>query len=86
MEIKNLFHRNERLRVGKLVTLEQAKKYEQDKKYKDCIFPVEGIIGGKIMCRMQKSTKKRRSLELKQKGTKSKFSRIYYRWRKIQGK
>ncbi len=73
MEIKNLFHRNERLRVGKLVTLEQAKKYEQDKKYKDCIFPVEGIIGGKVMCRMQKVQRKEEALNLSKKEQKASF-------------
>ena len=54
MRIKNLFHRNKKLQVGKFMTLEQAKKYEKNEKYKDYIFPVVGMENGKVMCRMQR--------------------------------
>ena len=37
-----------KLDTEKLITLEQAKKYE--KKYKEYIFPVEEIRDGKAMC------------------------------------
>lgn len=40
-----------KLDTEKLITLEQAKKYE--KKYKEYIFPVEEIRDGKAMCRPQ---------------------------------
>ena len=89
MEIKNLFHRNERSQKGKLITLEQAKKYAQSEKYKDCIFPVEGIIGGKVMCRIQKVQRKEEGLNLNKNEQETSFKKYVTgggKYRGINGK
>ncbi len=70
MGIKKLFYRNEKLQEGKLITLEQAKKCEKNQKYKDYIFPVEGMENGKVMCRMQR---KEDSIKLNRNKRKASF-------------
>lgn len=51
-----LFSNGKKLNVGKLITLEQALKYQKDERYQAFIFPVEQTENGKMMCRIQQKT------------------------------
>ena len=53
MNIKMLFKGDKSLDEGKIITLEQARRYERDERYKDYIFPVEETENGELMCRPQ---------------------------------
>lgn len=75
MGIRKLFHRNENLQTGRRITLEQAKKYEKDKKYKDCIFPVEGMENGKVMCRIQRVQRKENDINLNKNKREASFEK-----------
>lgn len=85
MGIKNLFHRNEKIQTGRLITLEQAKKYEKDKKYKDCIFPVEGIVKGKVMCRIQRVQRKENAINLNKNEQEASFKEYVVAGGKYKG-
>lgn len=50
----NLFGKKRKsLNTGRLISLEQAKKYEKDPDYKHYIFPTEITEEGKVMCKPQ---------------------------------
>ena len=48
-----LFSIGKELNTRRLITLEQAMRYQKDEKYKAYIFPVEEMKNGKMMCRPQ---------------------------------